>query len=92
MSNAIAGLPARLRFARSLAGVSARRLDSIAGLQPGHTNAIESGRRPNIESVTAEKLSTALGISLDWLILGNGREPTAKAIRAAIERARGEAA
>lgn len=41
---------------------------------------------PRIDVVS--KIAEALGVSLDWLIRGEGPEPEPEAVRAAVERAR----
>lgn len=70
-------LRGRLKRARQKLGVSASRLDAQAGLTRGHTWQIETGRKPNIELETASKLADALGVSLDWLVRGEGAGPVA---------------
>lgn len=67
--------------------LSARALDRLAGLRAGHVAMIESGARDNIESKTAEGLSRVLGVSLDWLLLGKGDEPTIDAVARAVAKA-----
>jgi transcriptional regulator with XRE-family HTH domain len=78
----------RLRRARGIANVGSRELDALAGLAAGHTSMIEGRKRSSIDSDTAVKLARALGVSIDWLVTGEGREPTAKTMRAASARAR----
>jgi transcriptional regulator with XRE-family HTH domain len=75
----------RLREARSLAGISGRRLDALAELRAGHVASIEAGRRPNIEAKTAMSLARVLGVTLDWLLTGVGDEPTELSVRRAVE-------
>lgn len=70
-------LSGRLKQARKSKGVSASKLDAQAGLTRGHTWQIETGRKPNIELETATKLAGALGVSLDWLVRGEGVGPVA---------------
>lgn len=77
----------RLRAARELAGISCRTLDALAGITPGHTSAIEAGRRGNPESRTAIALAHALGLTIDWLLLGDGDAPTEMGVRAAVAKA-----
>lgn len=72
-------------MARSL---STRELDRLAGLTPGHTSAIETGGRPNVEVRTAGALAGVLGVSLDWLVWGNGRGPSGRAVGSSVEHAR----
>jgi transcriptional regulator with XRE-family HTH domain len=69
-------LSGRLKKARTAAKISARRLDKLAGLTPGHTTLIESGRRPNPTATTAAALARALDVSLEWLVSGRGAAPT----------------
>ena len=84
-------IPDRLRLAH--AGIcSARELDKLADLTPCHTSLIESGRRPNPESETLRAIANTLGISLDWLVLGQGDPPREDDVRAAVERARARTA
>lgn len=65
----------RLKYAREIAGHSARALDDLAKLTPGHTAAIESGRRIDPSASTMTALAKALGVSLDWLVAGSGTPP-----------------
>ena len=74
----------RMRWARSAAGISARGLDQKAGLRPVHVASIEAGRRPNIESRTAMKITAVLGVSLDWLLAGVGERPSPEAVKASV--------
>ena len=77
----------RIREARELAGISARELDRLAGLSENHTSLLESVVR-DVRAETAVAVARALGVSLDWLLVGAGRPPTARAVRAAIDAAR----
>jgi transcriptional regulator with XRE-family HTH domain len=70
-------LSSRLRQARKTKGLSASSLDAVAGLTRGHTWQIETGRKPRIELETASKLASALGVSIDWLVRGEGLGPVA---------------
>jgi transcriptional regulator with XRE-family HTH domain len=82
----------RLKWARELIDdLGQRELDRLSGLGMGHVSMIESGRRPNIEGATAVKLARVLGVSVDWLLTGEGDEPTTDQVRASVERARGSA-
>lgn len=75
-------LAERLRWARGLTGLSARDLDRLAHLTPGHTNNIEAGRRKEPSAETVRSLARALGVSCDWLIDGNGMAPSEQQLRA----------
>ncbi len=84
----MSSLSTRLRDARSLTSLGTRELDRLAGLTEGHTSAIETGTRPNVEARTAAALARVLGVTLDWLIEGTGKAPSLRAVRAAVEVAR----
>jgi len=77
----------RLRSARLLAGISTKEVDRLAGTTPGHTWWIESSKG-GTEVGTVDKVTKVLGVSLDYLIRGEGPKPSAKQIRAAVEAAR----
>jgi transcriptional regulator with XRE-family HTH domain len=67
----------RVRTARNALGLSGRALDDKAGITPGHTSSIELGVRRTVTADTAAALARALGVSLDWLISGEGEGPSA---------------
>jgi len=82
----------RVAYARSLAGpLSASKLAELAGLARTHVSNIEADLRDGVEGKTVLALSRALGVSTDWLLTGEGAEPTADLVGAAIERARAAA-
>lgn len=70
--------------------LSSRELSELAELADTHVRLIERGERlaPSVETIS--RLACVLGVSLDWLIRGDGPEPTAEHVRAAVERARAE--
>jgi transcriptional regulator with XRE-family HTH domain len=78
----------RLRQARELGDLKARELDRLADISEGHTSLIESGARPHPESKTAMALAKTLGVSLDWFLLGEGKDPSVRSIRVAVDAAR----
>jgi transcriptional regulator with XRE-family HTH domain len=69
--------------------MSARALDGLAGLQPGHTRIIETKDAGRVAAETIRKIANVFGVSLDWLFTGAGRRPSDARVRAAAERARG---
>ena len=81
-------LQSRMAFVRSLSGVSARELSSVMRVAHSAYSHVEAGRvkSPTAEFLTA--LASATGVSLDWLLLGQGEPPSADSIRTAIARAR----
>ena len=84
----VMSLSEHVRMARALSGISARELDRLANLAEGHTSLIENGSRPNVEARTAAAIAQVLGVSLDWLVSGEGKAPTERGVKAAVEAAR----
>jgi transcriptional regulator with XRE-family HTH domain len=72
----------RVRWLREQTGMSARAVDALAHLTPGHTALIEGGHRSDPSSGTLTKLARALGVSLDWLSDGQGAPPSELQLRA----------
>ncbi len=86
------GFSDRLRRVIDLGGVT---IAETARLSDLSTNAVQfflSGRRENPSSESVVALARATGVSLDWLLTGEGKEPTANDVRAAVEAARARAA
>ncbi len=78
----------RLQEARGLVDLAARELDRLAGTTEGHASLIESGVVQNVTLETAGKLAGVLGVSLDWLVGGLGKSPTARSVKTAVDNAR----
>jgi hypothetical protein len=78
----------RLKYALDLADVSAREIDRLAGLTPGHSSLIVSGDKTDPHGRTLGALAIVLGVSLDWLLLNRGTDPQIGEIQAAVRRAR----
>jgi transcriptional regulator with XRE-family HTH domain len=78
---------ARLRTARRLGGLSARKLDALAGTSPGHASWAEAGDGcPSLANFAA--WACVLGLSLDWLAFGRAEDaPTEADVRDAVARA-----
>lgn len=78
-------------FARELADLTPRGLSVLAGLDPTHVRLIEGGDRPDPRSSTVLAIAQTLGVTVEWLLTGEGDAPTADHVRAVVERARTEA-
>jgi transcriptional regulator with XRE-family HTH domain len=78
----------RLRDARERGELSARELCLLSGVTVSVAAMIERGHihRPGVDNLAA--FARTLGVSLDWLVLGVGDEPTTDQIRKAVEEAR----
>lgn len=72
----------RVRWMRATTGLSARTIDSLADLTPGHTALLEGSHRKHPSAETLTKLARALGVSLDWLSDGQGMPPSESQLRA----------
>lgn len=72
------------------ADVSTKELDKLSGVSPGTVWAIEKSQSGNAQAKTLAPISRVLGVSLDYLIRGDGERPTREAIRAALDAARAE--
>lgn len=74
----------RLAWARRIAGLSQRRLSSLAGLSTRHVCSLEGGElQGHMREDTAKALARVLGTSASWLAFGEGKRPTEDQIRAA---------
>jgi transcriptional regulator with XRE-family HTH domain len=80
----------RLKLARGLAGISARRLAELAGVSPGYPNHLETGRRQNPPSEALSSFARVLGTTMDWLLNGAGEPPTESEAKAALAAAEAE--
>lgn len=82
----------RLRIARKKAEVSTKELDRLAELRPGHTWAVENSKSGNADTKTLAKLAGVLGLSLDYLVCGEGPEPSEQDVKASVEATRARVA
>jgi transcriptional regulator with XRE-family HTH domain len=71
-----------------MADVGNRELDRLAGLKPGHSWLLEHRDDPNPELRTLQGLAGAYGVPVGYLAAGEGKEPTQRSVRAAIDAAR----
>ncbi len=77
----------RVRALRRVAGLSARELDSLAGLTTGHSAQVESTLGDRVAARTAASLAHVLGVSVEFLLEG-GESPSDESVHAAVEAAR----
>jgi hypothetical protein len=80
----------RIKAARELVpGLSTKELDRLAGLASGITWSLENRPKQRSHEVRAlDLLARVLGLSLDYLIRGDGESPKAKTVIDAVTRAR----
>jgi len=78
----------RIKAARELAGISTRDCDRLAGLKQGVCWSVENSESGNYELRTLVKLTAVLGLSLDFVVLGAGKAPSERRIKAAVAAAR----
>lgn len=88
MSTSPSPIGERIREARELVeDLSARELAVLAGLAPSLVAHLERGEIQSPRTDTLTRLSSVLGVSLEWLIIG-GDSPAQKRVRAAVAQAR----
>lgn len=79
----------RVRNMREQVGMSGRELSRIAGLSSPNTVAqMERDPRCPMLVSTAVAIANVFGCSLDWMILGVGKAPPPRSIRARVEQRR----
>lgn len=82
-------LGSRLNAVRTLAELSQAELARLAGLKSTrHIGLIEEDERANPTLETTKGLCRAVGMSLDWFLLGKGEAPTLEQVRQAVAAAR----
>lgn len=62
----------RLREARQEKGMGQRSLARASGVSQGHISHAESGKRVELGPTVLSALADALGVSVDWLLTGEG--------------------
>lgn len=80
----MSSLAERVRWARSVAGVTQEKLAKLCGVTGPHVSLIESGARTDLQMRTLAGLASGLGVSMEWLATGAGAEPTVEQIQAAV--------
>lgn len=81
----LAGRVGRLRAA---SGLSSRELSVLAGLSHSLLGQLERGDLADMKTENASRLAAVLGVSLDFLVRGEGREPTPRQVQAAVAAAK----
>lgn len=82
------GLQKRLVRAREMTGLNSSELSRLCGFARQYLALIESGARIEIGPSKLVAIVIVLGLSLDWLVLGRGKEPRADQVNSAVQRAR----
>jgi transcriptional regulator with XRE-family HTH domain len=75
----------RLAFARTKGGISARELDRLAGKTEGHASLIEARRAADVLASNVAAYASVLGVTVEWLLTGEGDEPTEESVTAAVD-------
>jgi len=76
-------LAGRLKLARKVRGLSARKTSELAGLSSNHVTMLERRKNEHIWQKTVEALATVLQVDSAWLYFGTGDPPVAAATPAA---------
>ena len=79
-----ATLADRLRLVRSYSEASARKISAVAGLSPSHVGYLETTAHANPEARTLEALARVFGVTVGWLLNGEGKPPTAEGVRRSV--------
>ena len=82
------GLDRRVNYLVESSGLGTKLLSEVAGLSGTHLGQITKGKVSNPTGDTLGRLAVATGADLNWLILGDGEQPPAEAVREAAERAK----
>lgn len=77
----------RLRQLRERSGLSARKLDELAGTAVGLASMIESGERRGRQMDTMRKYAAALGSTFEYLAWGIGKPPSVADVATAVRLA-----
>jgi transcriptional regulator with XRE-family HTH domain len=81
-------LSERMKWLRTVAGLSQREVAALADISAAYPGQIESGTKSNLGTEIALKLATLFGITLDALVSGADWPPVTDVVVAAVERAR----
>jgi transcriptional regulator with XRE-family HTH domain len=68
-------------------GLSTKEVDRLAGLKPGHTWQVEKNTAKRAAD-TLDRIARVLGLTMDYVIRGDGEPPTAQEVIEAVTRAR----
>ena len=77
-------LAERVRFLREASGLSQVKFGEAVGLSDSFISMLESGKRPRIGQEAAILLARSTGAPAGWVSFGEGKKPSAKAIRASM--------
>jgi transcriptional regulator with XRE-family HTH domain len=91
MSEPLQSVGDRVAHLQSLSGLDRAELSRLAGLAPSHVGAIIRGGVKDPASSTMGAIARVTGVSTDWLIRGEGDQPSEDDVHEAIERARAAA-
>jgi transcriptional regulator with XRE-family HTH domain len=80
-------LARNVRLILKAAQITATRLSVLAGLDRSHVRVILQGKRGNLGAHTLTSIAAVAGVSLDWLVRGEGEPPPAERILAAVSHA-----
>jgi hypothetical protein len=72
----------------SAAGLGPGAVDELAGLYPGHARQFLNGSKSLMRATTAIALARIFGVTVEYLIEGDGTAPTDRVVRKAVAAAR----
>lgn len=74
------GLGERIKRLRHLGSINSTELSEAAGMSRGMVSMLETGAVSDMTTANASALARCLGVSLAFLLTGEGPEPTARQI------------
>lgn len=77
-------LAERVAYLRECAAIGCREADRLAGTHRGFSAEVENGKRLNPRTDSLARLAELYGATKGWLITGDGRAPSARAVRRAV--------
>lgn len=74
----------RVKWLRTVVGLSAAAFGVGAGLSRATIASLESGRNDEPDLTTLRKISEFTGVPLAWLLDGDGKPPSERAVRSKV--------
>lgn len=77
-------LAKRAAYLRDCARIGQREADRLAGVGRGWTGGVERGERRDPRGDYLDKIARLYGVKIEWLLRGEGRQPSERAVRTAV--------
>lgn len=90
MKNVTSDVAKRVRLLVGHANSTARELSILSGCAHSLLNGLFKGRWASLRLSSAQKIAATCGVSVGWILAGEGPIPTQPAVREAVDQARRE--